>query len=98
MGETKRFEDLTKEQQRSLKIAGRKFVTKMFFNGVNYGGLIVFSNLTLILANLAFFNSTPFLFVSSVVVDIILLRMMMTANKETSTTFKEQVKKITEAK
>lgn len=94
---SKKFEDLTKQQQKDIKIAGRKFVVSMFLNGVNFGGLIFFSNLVLIMANLAFFNSTPLLFVASVVVDIYLLNLMMKSNRETAEKFKEKVKNIVEA-
>lgn len=93
----KKFEDLTKDQQISLKTAGRKFVTKMFFNGVNFGGLIFMSNLILVLVNEIYFKSTGLLITVCVVVDIVLLNMMSSANKQAASSFKEQARKIIDA-
>jgi hypothetical protein len=94
---SKKFEDLSKDQQKALRLAGRKFVTGMFLNGVNFGGLMFFSNLILILANMTFFNSTALLIVSSIVVNITLLHMMGQVNKQKAAEFKVKVKEIVDA-
>lgn len=98
MGQTVKFEDLTKEQQTALKSAGRKFVFKMFLNGVNYGGLLFMSNLILSLLNLSFFNSQGFLWTGAIVLAIVFLRMMGTANREAAQEFKERATEILEQK
>lgn len=98
MEKNKKFEDLKPEQQKALKFEGTKFVTKLFFNGVNFGGLIFLSNLILIFANLAFFHNTALLIVSSIVVDIALLRMMSKSNRVIAKSFSETAKKIIDAK
>ncbi|NJO48198.1 MAG: hypothetical protein HC840_00620 [Leptolyngbyaceae cyanobacterium RM2_2_4] len=90
---TKKFEDLTKEQQAALKKAGRKFVIQMSLNGANYGGLLFMSNLILAFINMAYFNSQGFVLTGAVVLAIIFLRMMGSANKEAAQTFKDTVKK-----
>lgn len=97
MENTKKFEELTKEQQTGLKVAGRKMVLSMFLNGVNFGALIVIANLVLMLADATFFQSKPLLLILCMVTDFTLLRMMMSAIKEATDSFKEKVKNILEA-
>lgn len=91
---TKNFEDLSKEQQKALKVAGRNFVIGMFLNGINFGALLVVSNLLLAMINYTFFKSTVLLFFSCVIVDIYLLNLMSSANKEKAQKFKEKIKQI----
>lgn len=98
MDEIKKFEELTKEQQDQIKKAGKKLVIKGLLTGMNYGGLIFFSNLVLVLANAAFFQSQMFLIVACVAVDITLLRMMGTASGENAEEFRSTVKKVLENK
>lgn len=98
MSETRKFEDLSKEQQAALKLEGTKFVTKLFFNGVNHGGLIFLTNLIMIFANLTFFHSTPLLLTAVIVTDVILLRMMSRRTLEIGKSFQETAKKIINAK
>lgn len=98
MSEVRKFKDLTKEQQLALKSAGAKFLLKMFFNGVNYGGLIFASNLILVLIHLTYTTSSLSLIGLCAVVDIVLLNMLFSANKTTSLSFQEQAKKILDTK
>lgn len=93
----KKFEDLTRGQQAALRVEGRRLVTRMFFNGVNFGGLIFVSNLLLILANLVFFSSNIFLYASCIVADILLLNMMLSSIDRSAKSFKEKVDKILNA-
>jgi hypothetical protein len=93
----KKFEDLKPEQQKAIKAAGRKLMTGMFLSGINFGGLLFFSNLVLIMAHVAIFHSTFLLFVLSVAVDIYLLRMMGQTNREKAEEFRTTVKKILNA-
>lgn len=98
MNKTKKFEDLTKEQQVALKGAGTRLVSKMFLNGVNCGALIMVSGIVLYFLNELYVHSTPFFFVSSITTDIILLKMMGRSNREAAKSFNEKAKKILEAK
>jgi hypothetical protein len=98
MSEVKKFEELTKEQQDQIKKAGKKFIIKGLLTGMNYGGLIFFSNLVLVLANAAFFQSQIILIVLCVAVDITLLRMMGTTSGENAEEFRSTVKKVLEDK
>lgn len=91
MSEIKKFEDLNKEQQDTIKKAGKKFILDGLFTGMNYGGLLGLSNLCLILANGAFFHSDFLMILACVVVDFKLLRMMGRANRENSETFRKTV-------
>lgn len=94
----KKFKDLPVAQQKILKAEGRRLVLRLLFNGINFGGLIALSNIALILLlNIANVNSTSLLFVAAVTIDIILLRMMSSSNKEATDRFKEKVKTATDA-
>lgn len=91
---TKNFEDLSKEQQKALKVAGRNFVIGMFLNGINFGALFFVSNLLLLMMDYAFFQSKVLLFLLCVSVDIYLLNLMVSINKEKAKKFKDTVKQI----
>lgn len=93
-----KFQDLTKEQQATVKKAFKKYVIGGFLTGVNYGGLLCFSNLIIIMANLAFFNSTPLMFILCVVADIYILKMMGKATRANNQAFAETVKKVLDEK
>lgn len=92
----KKFEDLTPEQQVSIKAAGKKMMIKVFFNGVNFAGLVFITNLILFMINLAYLDSSVTLLVATVSVDILLLNMLSRHNREVTDSFKETVKKIIE--
>jgi hypothetical protein len=98
MSEVKKFEELTKEQKDQIKKAGKKFIVKGILTGINSGGLIFFSNIVLILANDAFFQSQVFLIIACVTVDITLLNMMRTTNRQNTEEFRSTVKQISEHK
>jgi len=98
MAKPQKFEYLTKEQQVALKGAGVKLMSKMFFNGVNCGALIMLSGVILYFFNELYVDSSAFFFVSSIVTDIILLKMMGRSNREAAKSFNEKAKKILEAK
>lgn len=89
---TKKFEDLTKEQQKALKVAGRKFVFQMFLNGANYGGLLFMANIIVVFLNMAYINSQGFMWTAAIINAFIFLRMMSNASKEAAQTFKDTVK------
>lgn len=93
-----KFKDLAKNKQVALNTVGVKFIVRMFFNGVNAGGLIFMSNLIFVLVNEMYFKSTPMLLVSCVIADIYFLNMMLKSNKETTQKFKDTVKQILDAK
>lgn len=98
MSETRKFEDLTKKQQDTIKEAGKKFIIGNLLTGANYGGLLFVANLCLVLANGAFFNSTFLLIAAVVVVDIKLISMMRSTNRENAKLFSATVKQVLEEK
>lgn len=98
MQEPKKFQELNKEQQSAVRKAGKKYVISGLLTGANHGGLLVMANLTVILANGAFFNSTPLMFVLCVIADMTILRMLGKASRANSEEFKAAVKTILEQK
>lgn len=96
MSKTVKFEDLSKEDQQKVKSAGKKLFFKGLLTGANYGGLLFFSNLVIVMANEAFLKSTPLMFILCVAVDITLLRMMGTANRENAAEFANSIKEVLE--
>lgn len=93
MDQLKQFKDLPPEKQKALKLAGGKMVLNMFFNGLNFGGLLVLSNFILVLAH-SFHQSTVLLFTLCVITNFLFIKMMMNANKEAADSFKTQANKI----
>lgn len=98
MSEIKKFEDLTPEQQKTVKKAFKKYLLSGLLTGANYGGLLFFSNLVIIMANMAFMKSTPLMFILCVVADIYILKMMGKANRENALVFSTKVKAVLDEK
>lgn len=94
MKQTRKFEDLTKEEQNVVKNAGRIFVVKVIFNAINYGAMLLVANIVLAIANLTLWQSKALPWVGAVVLAIIAMRLMGSANKEAAATFKEKVKQV----
>ena len=97
MSKTVKFEDLSKEDQATIKKAGAKLIRSSLLTGVNYGGLIFMSNLILMMFNTIYVQSEMLLFIACVLVDIKLFRMMGKANAENGKEFAETVKKVLDA-
>lgn len=91
---SKKFEDLSPEQQITLKKAGRKMVICGLMIGVNFGAMIFVSNLILVMANQLFFQSDLVLISSCVVADVILLNMMRISARHNAEEFKTTVNQI----
>lgn len=92
------FEQLPKYKQAALRKAGRSMMAGMFFNGINFGGLVFISNLVLILASALFFDYSSSVYIFCAIGDIILLKMMFSRNQQIAENFKTKVKNILEAK
>lgn len=98
MSETRKFEDLTKEQQDTVKKAAKKLFFKGLMTGANAGGLLVFSNLIIILANETFLHSKFIMFVLCVAADIYILKNMGKATRENNQEFANVVKQVLDEK
>jgi len=94
MKPARKFKDLTKEEQNVVKNAGRIMIVKVIFNALNYSALLLVANLVLSIANLTFFHSQALPWVGAVVLAIIAMRLMNSANKEAADIFKEKVQQV----
>lgn len=94
MSETIKFEDLTKEQQNTVKKAAKKLFFKGLVTGSIFGLLLFICNLSIIMINEAFIKSMPTMFILCMVVDIYILQNMRAYSRENNQEFANVIKQI----
>lgn len=92
-------QDITPEQKKQFKKAFAKFIAKGLLNGINFGALLVVSNVVAMLGLQIYAADATLLHLTVlVIIDVALFNMFRKTNVANAEAFKEQVKKIKEAK
>lgn len=93
----KDYKDLTEEQKREVQKAGRAFLLKNLLTGVNFGGLMLVSNVIISLGYKTFApGSQGTAMFCGILVTIVLFRMMSNTTRENALALADKIKKITE--